>query len=38
MKYEYILMIIITLLLPIGIKLNKSGNIIGDKCKDGESV
>ncbi len=33
MKYEYILIIIITLLLPIGIKLNVSGSIIGSKCK-----
>ena len=33
MKYEYILVIIITLLLPIGIKLNVSGSIIGNKCK-----
>lgn len=33
MKHEYILIIISLLLLPIGIKLNKSGNIVGDKCK-----
>ena len=33
MKHEYILIIISLLLFPIGIKLNKSGNIIGDKCK-----
>ena len=33
MKHEYILIIISLLLLPIGIKLNKSGNIIGKKCK-----
>jgi len=33
MKHEYILIIITILLFPIGIKLNKSGNIIGDKCK-----
>ena len=33
MNYEYVLSIITILLIPIGIKLNKSGNIIGDKCK-----
>ncbi len=33
MNYEYVLFIILVLLIPIGIKLNKSGNIIGDKCK-----
>ena len=33
MKYEYILVIIITLLLPIGIKLNISGSILDSKCK-----
>ena len=33
MNYEYVLLIITILLIPIGIKLNKSGNIIGDKCK-----
>ena len=32
MNYEYVLSIITILLIPIGIKLNKSGNIIGDKC------
>jgi hypothetical protein len=33
MKHEYILIIITLLLIPIGIKLNKSGNIVGKKCK-----
>ena len=33
MNYEYVLFTILLLLIPIGIKLNKSGNIIGDKCK-----
>jgi len=33
MNYEYVLFTILVLLIPIGIKLNKSGSIIGDKCK-----
>ena len=33
MKYEYTLIILSILLLPIGIKLNKSGTIVGNKCK-----
>ena len=33
MNYEYTLIIIAILLFPIGIKLNISGTIIGNKCK-----